>query len=111
MKVLHLKSVREGFTLRGLSFDKETGTYESCCWKFRIEEARTLIDGKIFLHETKSQPSTVGGTVVAVRQSHMPGRVIFVFKSEPAGKGRNWQGQDHVMAWMSGIIDVELSKS
>ncbi len=106
MKNLHLINKRDGARLLNLEFDKVAKQYRTGNWKFEMEEAQSLVGGKIFLHETKVQKSTVGGTVVSVEPSPEEDRVIFTFMSESEGKTKEWAGQDHGMAWNSGIIDA-----
>ena len=108
---LHLLCRRDGTALKGLAFDKETKTYISQAWDFRVEQANKLLGGSIFLHEEKSKPSTVGGTVIEVFQVSLDendlaakkDRIAFKFEPKLEMKGVKWRGDDHAMAWTSGI--------
>ena len=105
MRQLHLLNRYEGGRLKNLGIDHDTGFFTSGVWKFRMSEAKTLIGGKIYLHTAKKNNSEMGGTVVDVRPAAEEGRVVFVFIPEAAGKNVEWQGQNHGMAWNSGIIE------
>lgn len=106
MKNLHLINKRDGVSLLNLEFDRETKQHRTGNWKFTMDEAQSLIGGKIFLHATKSQKSIIGGTVLSVEPSPEESRVIFTFTSELEGKSKEWAGKDHGMAWTSGIFEA-----
>jgi len=106
MKNLHLINKRDGVSLLNLTFDKEAKRHKTGNWKFDMEEAQSLVGGKIFLHETKAEKSIIGGTVFSAEPSPEEGRVIFTFESDSEGKNKKWSGPDHAMAWTSGIIDA-----
>jgi len=89
-----------------------------------LEEAKTLIGGMIFFHDTKSERSKLGGHVVDVQSvkldeetefhkvdpedtSKRQTRVMFKFEITPEGREQRWRGKDHAMSWTSGIIDEE----
>ena len=102
----------------------ETNLYISCCWDFKLEEAKTLIGGMIFFHDTKSERSKLGGNVLDVQpvrldeetefhkinledQNKKQSRVMFKFEITPEGREQRWRGKDHSMSWTSGILDLE----
>ena len=127
MKILHLINKTQPLELlpKGVSKSKEDGNiYISCCWDFKLEEAKTLIGGMIFLHDTKSERSKLGGHVVDVQSvkldeetefhkadpedtSKRQTRVMFKFEITSEGREQRWRGKDHSMSWTSGIIDLE----
>ena len=127
MKILHLinKPTPDSIHAKGLTKVKdETNSYISCCWDFKLEEAKTLIGGMIFFHDTKSERSKLGGHVVDVQSvkldeetefhkvdpedtSKRQTRVMFKFEITPEGREQIWRGKDHSMSWTSGIIDLE----
>ena len=135
LKVVHLiNKIKSDFdprtrkpneTMReGLFHGGEKNHFVSCCWDFNIEEAQNLIGGMIYLHDTKAEKSFMGGKVVDVQQvdlnegneyfdpttQKVPSRserVWIKFESTYEGRGIAWSGQDHSMAWTSGIIDFE----
>ena len=127
MKILHLINKTQPLELlpKGVSKSKEDGNiYISCCWDFKLEEAKTLIGGMIFFHDTKSDRSKLGGHVVDVQSvkldeetefhkadpedtSKRQTRVMFKFEITPEGREQRWRGKDHAMSWTSGIIDLE----
>ena len=127
MKILHLINKTESGEMlpKGVSKSKEAGNiYISCCWDFKLEEAKTLIGGMIFFHDTKSERSKLGGNVLDVQPvrldeetefhkvdpddtSKRQTRVMFKFEITPEGREQIWRGKDHSMSWTSGIIDLE----
>lgn len=96
----------------GLSaIDKPATRFRSCCWDVTEEEARQLVGGWIYLHETKAKPSYFGGVVYAfeavrVEDAAHQDRIAFMFEAKPHGKGQNWRGADHAMAHQSEVIDT-----
>jgi hypothetical protein len=127
MKILHLinKPTPDSIHAKGLIKVKdETNRYISCCWDFKLEEAKGLIGGMIFFHDTKSERSKLGGNVVDVQPvrldeetefhkvdpedtSKRQTRVMFKFEITSEGREQRWRGKDHSMSWTSGIIDLE----
>ena len=127
MKILHLinKPTPDSIHAKGLIKVKdETNRYISCCWDFKLEEAKGLIGGMIFFHDTKSERSKLGGNVVDVQpvrldeetefhkvdpedENKRQSRVMFKFEITPEGREQRWRGKDHAMSWTSGIIDLE----
>ena len=127
MKILHLinKPTEDSIHSKGMTKVKdETNLYISCCWDFKLEEAKTLIGGMIFFHDTKSERSKLGGNVLDVQPvrldeetefhkvdpddiSKRQTRVMFKFEIIPEGREQRWRGKDHSMSWTSGIIDLE----
>ena len=120
MKILHLiqNTLHEDSNVKRLGLDVlkdiKPLTYSSCCWDFSIEEAKSLINGHIYLHETKTKPSFVGGVVVDVGSVILnegtavsrTERVKFIFQANIECKNQVWRGADHSMAWTSGIIEI-----
>ena len=127
MKILHLINKTEAGEMlpKGVSKSSDDGkSYISCCWDFKLEEAKTLIGGMIFFHDTKSERSKLGGNVLDVQavrideetefhkvnpedQNKKQSRVMFKFEITPEGREQRWRGKDHSMSWTSGIIDLE----
>ena len=114
MKKLHLicRRVPDGIGRYGLEcIDRKMHTYVSGKWDFDLEEAKQLVGGMLFLHETKSEKSAFGGvitdvtTVIAEGVRHQQ-RVEFTFTASKQGKGESWSGANHSMAWTSGIVDM-----
>jgi len=127
MKILHLinKPTPDSIHAKGLTKVKnETNSYISCCWDFKLEEAKMLIGGMIFFHDTKSDRSKLGGNVVDAQlvkldeetefhkvdpddKNRRQSRVMFKFEITPEGQEQKWRGKDHSMSWTSGIIDLK----
>jgi hypothetical protein len=82
--------------------------FESGSWDIPEVDAKTLLGGTIFLHETKSSPSYFGGTishyrVVEIDQAHS-NRIVFTLTSTKEARGIDWEGIDHAMAWSGGVL-------
>ncbi len=106
MFAIHLICRRNGVGLQGLTYDKGTKRFASGRWLIQREDALKLIDGKIYLHPTKTSGATIGGTVKEVIGPDHEGRFVFVFMSELECKDAPWRGMDHGMAWTGGVISV-----
>jgi len=128
MKSLHLinKVVEGSYKRMGINKIKgEKNKYYSCCWKFKLEDAKQLIGGSIYFHPTKNDVSTFGGRVLDVQPMKIDGvatefytptegdedktqdRVYFTFEFSDEYRGQVWRGADHDMSWTSGIIDAQ----
>lgn len=108
---LHLLCRRDRTSLKGLTFDKASGRYVSQAWDFPKEQADKLLGGSIFLHEEKGKSSTIGGVVTGVVEVSLDetdpaarkDRIAFEFEPKLDMKGVKWRGDNHSMAWNSGI--------
>ncbi len=103
MTSLHL-ICRSGLHLLPTKFP----VFESGFWDLSADDAKRLVGGSLFLHETKSRPSYFGGTVLSWRVTEAnepyPGRIVFEVCSTASGKGAKWKGAAHAMAWSGGIV-------
>ena len=112
MKKLHLKTSTSKSGLLYLEkIPNEEHTYWSGKWDIKIDIAKSLIGGMIFLHKEKSKKSTFGGMVLDVREvEYSEGkrtkRVEFKIKSMVEGKNIKWEGKDHSREHNGGIIDT-----
>jgi hypothetical protein len=83
--------------------------FESGYWTFYESEANRLVGGALYLHEKKSEPSYIGGTISGFRlaspEEPYPGKVVFRFTPEEICQNIVWEGDSHPMAWMGGILD------
>jgi hypothetical protein len=105
MKSIHLKC-EDRKSLKCIKMP----TFESGYWDIPDADADQLIGGMVYLHQTKNEPSYIGGIVKEVRQEKRPehahsDRWLIVFDAVEAGKGTAWRGADHTMAWYSGLVD------
>jgi len=128
MKSLHLinKVVEGSYKRMGINKIKgEKNKYYSCCWKFKLEDAKQLIGGSIYFHPTKNDVSTFGGRVLDVQPMKIDGvatefytptegdenksqnRVYFTFEFSDEYRGQVWKGRDNTRDWTSGIIDAQ----
>jgi hypothetical protein len=113
MKVAHFicKRTQNG-RLRNLEIvSKESGLWRSGNWDVSEGEAAKLIGGRIFLHETKAQPSAFGGEVIgfeAIRDTTVARerRIVFTIRPSASDKGVAWRGRADAMASYGGILDV-----
>ena len=89
--------------------------YESGHWDLTPEEAKNLVGGMIYLHQTKTKLSYFGGRIDDYRsvetENARSQRVVFIFTYRPEGKGAKWRGADHARAWTSGIIPDQPQES
>ena len=70
MKELHLICRRDPNSIGRLglySVDKDNGVWATGKWDFSLVEAKMLIGGLIYLHESKSERSAFGGEVISVK--------------------------------------------
>jgi len=126
MKRLHLvnKTLEDSYKRMGINKIKgEKNKYWSCCWKFKLEDAKKLIGGSIYFHPTKNELSTFGGQVIDVQPMKINGiateyytptpgdenkpqdRVYFTFEFTNEHRGQVWRGKDNTRGWTGGIID------
>lgn len=99
----------------------------TCCWDFKLDEAKKLVGGMIFLHREKKKPADKAGKVLKVwpidlrdksqeryfphvesmgLEVSRPQRVRFLMEMIPVDREMRWRGQDHDRSWTSGIIEV-----
>ena len=70
--------------------DKSKQLYESGWWAVSEQTAQELIGGRLHLHKAQDKPSFFGGTILSYRvetEGDWPGRVLFTFIADLAGKG------------------------
>ena len=97
---------REAF---GVNKSEGKNEYTTGSWVLTEDEAASLIGGRLYLHNTKSEPSYFGGTVLEWFRSKREDAAIeegltFRIVSDREGKGVAWRGADHSMAWFSGVV-------
>ncbi len=83
--------------------------YESGYWTLYEAEAARLVDGTLYLHQKKAEPSYFGGKILSFRLSTdtepYPGKIVFKVVAQDDCKAIPWEGDKHPMAWMGGILD------
>ena len=84
--------------------------FESGYWDISESDAAAIVGGMIYLHQTKNEPSYMGGVVESFRVEERPElahakRIVFVLESTKEGKGVEWIGTDHTRAWYGGVVD------
>ena len=70
--------------------DKSKHLYESGWWAMSESAAQELVGGRLYLHKAQDKPSFFGGTILSYRvetQGDWPGRILFSFTADLAGKG------------------------
>lgn len=114
MRAVHFICGRDdGVSLNNFSFDDASGITRSGNWDVRKEDASALMGGWMYLHPAKASPSEFGGIIVGfepvvdstLKRSN---RIIFLVRSQGAGKGQKWRGKAHGMAHSSGLVDADL---
>ena len=109
-RAIHLKCGYENGRPRNLS-SVGKGVCRSGFWDMGEEEARSLEGGWIYLHETKSQKSYLGGMIskvepeVLLGKAH-PNRIVFIFSIRPECRDQVWRGADHRMAHNGGLVEA-----
>jgi hypothetical protein len=112
MKAAHFICRRDGIGLRRVTrVEGRPGVWRSGDWDMKPDDARSLIGGWIFLHETKAQASVFGGVVLDLREVvntdlARSERVVFELEAKAEGKGARWRGASHAMAACGGIVDL-----
>lgn len=106
MKAIHLKC-EDRLNLKCIKMPM----FESGFWDIPEEDAAAVVGGMLFLHQTKNELSYIGGRITEYRLESRPElahsrRIVFVFEALKEGKGAQWQGADHVMAWYSGVVEA-----
>lgn len=107
MKGIHFINRREtdGYRLINLEQSSdEKGVCYSGYWRLDDDDADALVGGRLYLHETKSQPSAFGGEVLSYSRDGE--RVKIRFKALAECKGQDWRGHNHAMAYTSQLIDI-----
>jgi hypothetical protein len=115
-KALHLICRRgdDGLLLGLTTVDKNSQSYDSCCWDFDLEQAKVLVGGWVYLHpEGKNNRSQFGGIVESVSLTERVGKVhatgvIFTIASKAEGRNQPWRGANHGIAWCGGVIEGDL---
>ncbi len=82
--------------------------FESGYWRVSETDAKRLVGGKLYLHETKREASYFGGDILSYRLVTGPeyhGTIVFTVRSTRDGRGAAWEGKDHDMAWNGEIVE------
>jgi hypothetical protein len=97
--------------------DAKANIHTSSAWRLSPEDAAALVNGTVYFHQTKSEPSYFGGAIQSLEaiealpgDDEIPGRQRYVLtlKSTAEAKGARWdkRGLSHGMAWSSGVIKI-----
>jgi hypothetical protein len=112
-KSIHLICRRDGIGLMGLSFDRETRMFRSVAWGLSQADANEIEGGWVYFHPTKDDRSEFGGFVKRVEPTEIlsaggkPDMAI-ILESRVEGRGQEWRGAKHAMAWWSGLVPKTL---
>ncbi len=90
--------------------DAKSSIYRSEAWALTADEVAAMEGGRVYLHQTKSQPSYFGGSVIGAER--LPAgageldRYALTVQSDLEGRGVHWdeRGKSHGMAWSSGVV-------
>jgi hypothetical protein len=93
--------------------DEATGLLRCGNWKVTAQEAEALQGGWVYLHTTKAGASELGGIVrgyepVVDHEVSRVNRIEFLLDVRCRGKGHNWRGAAHRMAWTGGMVPADL---
>ncbi len=107
----HFINRREGVGREGL-MRVEGNRYSSCCWAISADEAKALVGGWIYLHESKGDRSAFGGLVDAVESADRLGTAkaegfVIYFEARREAREQTWRGSSHAMVWWSGLVDAD----
>ncbi|MGB8279050.1 MAG: hypothetical protein WCF20_14395 [Methylovirgula sp.] len=95
---------RGGRHLKATNFPE----YESGYWVLSETQVKELLNGFLYLHEKKSDPSYFGGVTsghrLASHDEPSPGHVVLTIIAGDDCKNVAWEGDKHPMAWMGGIL-------
>jgi hypothetical protein len=96
--------VRDGLYVRAVAFP----VFESGYHAITEDEAKALVGGTIYLHQTKADRSYFSGAVTSYRAAD-PGEFEgrFVFTVTSTGHKLPWEGRDHQREHYSGLIADE----
>ncbi|MHB8886969.1 MAG: hypothetical protein ACYC5H_18135 [Methylovirgula sp.] len=87
---------------------KDGPEYESGYWVFSETQIKELLNGTLYLHQKKSEPSYFGGMIsghrLAAPEEPSPGHVVLTVIGREDCKNIAWEGDQHPMAWMGGIL-------
>lgn len=90
--------------------DPKEALYRSEAWALASEEISALDGGRLYLHQTKTEPAYFGGTVIGAEAlASIEGeaqRYAVTLKANREAKGVAWdeRGRSHGMAWSSGVV-------
>ena len=81
-------------------------------WDFVLDQAKTMIGGMIFLHNSKAEHSYFGGKVFEVRPTDYNGSKRVEFKFQPMDEAKRvpWKGDMTQRAWHSGFLTDGTAK-
>ena len=113
-KAIHLicKRITTG-SLDGLSLVTKPDLFRSISWGLTEDEVAALVDGWLYLHETKATPSQIGGRIERIEPSGLLTKLgkpefAIVFRSTRPSRQQKWRGAAHGMAWTGGLVEADL---
>ncbi len=94
-------------------YDGPRKTFCSGYWDISSEEAKTLMGGWLYFHQSKANPSYYGGRVLAFRSEireefKHENRIVFDFMPSKDAKGHPWRGKAHGRAWTGKIVEAKF---
>jgi hypothetical protein len=113
MSAIHLICRRDANgDLNYLSHDGGT-IYRSGRWDINQHEAAELLNGWLYLHPTKKDPSEFGGRITAFEVVERTGNphpigIVFTLEARREAREQRWRGQDHGRAWTGGVVENSL---
>jgi hypothetical protein len=114
---LHVLCRYEGTNPKGMSaVDKREHIYDSVSWRIKEQDFEPLVGKCFFMHESKTQPSYLGGEIVDIRAEPIPDndgeiRAIVRFKlTKEARQKTNWPATDNPNEYCRVNYDTPLDE-
>lgn len=115
MRALHVRSQRgDDGKLKGLSFEAESGLYNSGWWDLSDEDAQALTGGWLYLHPPTSITCELGGRVRGFTRSKFgplpKGLLTFQFDFSPAARNVTWRSRSFsdTRNRVGGLVSADL---
>ena len=88
----------------------ERDIWTSGNWLLSDEAIEQLVNGYLFLHETKADPAYFAAKILSYHwivdsSFDNPNRVVFTVERIEPLSGRSWKGSDHGPAWTGYVVD------
>jgi hypothetical protein len=109
-KALHVIAEQIGASPKGVSRGNGPAQFISGCWAYLGEDPEQLIGGWIYLHDTSSALSKMGGKVTGIsrctRDTARADGIAFEFTNVSEAKNVKWRGTGNVRHGHGGFTDA-----
>jgi hypothetical protein len=87
--------------------------YDSGYWFISEDNARKLVAGWLYLHETKNKRSGFGGRIIGFKivryeEAYHKDRILFEIEMSPAAVNQGWRGRAYGIVKASRIVEADL---